>query len=107
MVQVEGSSPGGNIYGIFSAMICISVLLGLMDFSDLMILCSRPNSCCQQNLTCFDMPLLFLGFFFHERIVNKFKYVLQISAWLRPTMSNTCWQNKTLVERNRKEQKTM
>ena len=47
----------------FSAMIFISVLLGLMDFSDIEILCSRPNSRCQQNLKCFDMPLLVLGLF--------------------------------------------
>ena len=31
----------------FSAMIFISVLLGLMDFSDIVMLHSRPNSCCQ------------------------------------------------------------
>ena len=48
---------------IFSAMIFISVLLGLIDFSDIVILCSKPNSCCQQNLMCFDMPLLSLGLF--------------------------------------------
>ena len=48
---------------LFSAMIFISVLLGLMDFSDIVILCSRPNSCCQQNLKCFDMPLLSFGLF--------------------------------------------
>ena len=48
---------------LFSAMIFISVLLGLMDFSDIGILCSRPNSCCQQNRKCFDMPLLSLGLF--------------------------------------------
>ena len=41
-----------------SAMIFISVLSGPMDFSDIVILCSRPNSCCQQNLKCSDMPLL-------------------------------------------------
>ena len=41
---------------IFSAMIFISVLLGLMYFSDILILCGRPNSCYQQNLECFDMP---------------------------------------------------
>ena len=29
-------------------------MLGLMDFSDTAILCSRPNSCCQQNPKCFD-----------------------------------------------------
>ena len=40
----------------FSAMIFISVL-GLMDFSDIAILCSTPNSCCQQNPKCFDKLL--------------------------------------------------
>ena len=59
MVQVEGSSPGGDIHEIFfSAMIFISVLLGLMDFSDIVY---YANSCCQQNLTCFYMSLLSLG----------------------------------------------
>ena len=48
----------------FSAMIFISGLLSLMDFSDIVILCSRPNSCCQQNLKCcFDMSSLSLGLF--------------------------------------------
>ena len=47
----------------FSAMIFISVLLGPMDFNDIVMLHSRPNSCCQQNLKCFDMPLLSLGLF--------------------------------------------
>ena len=37
--------------------------VSLMDFSDVVILCSRPNSCCQQNLKCFDMPLLSSGLF--------------------------------------------
>ena len=46
----------------FSAMIFISVLLGLMGFSDIVMLRSRPNSCCQQDLKCSDMPLLSLGF---------------------------------------------
>ena len=64
MVQAEGSSPGKDTYQtFFLAMIFISVLLGLIDFSDIMMLCSGPNSCCQQNLTCFDMPLLSLGLF--------------------------------------------
>ena len=35
-------------------------MLGLMDFSDLAILCNRPNNCCQQNLKCFDEPLFSL-----------------------------------------------
>ena len=59
MVQAEGSSPGGHLSSIFTAMIFfISVLSGLMDFSDIVMLRSRPTSCCQQNLKCFDMPLL-------------------------------------------------
>ena len=64
VVQAEGSSPGGDTYQtFFSATIFISVLLGLMDFSDTVVLLSGPNSCCQQNLKCFDMPLLSLGLF--------------------------------------------
>ena len=64
VVQAEGSSPGGDTYQtFFSAMIFISVLSGLIDFSDIMMLCSGPNICCQQNLKCFDMPLLSLGLF--------------------------------------------
>ena len=34
MVQAEGSILGGDTYQNFSAMIFISVLLGLIDFSD-------------------------------------------------------------------------
>ena len=30
---------------IFLAMIFVSVLLGLMDFGDILILCGGPNSC--------------------------------------------------------------
>ena len=56
-MQVEGSSPAGDAYEMFfSAMIFTSVLLGLKDFSDIMILGITPDSCCQQNLMCFDMP---------------------------------------------------
>ena len=61
MVQAEGSSPGGDTYQNFSAMILISV--GLIDFSDIVMLGRGPDSCCQQNLKCFDMPLLSLGLF--------------------------------------------
>ena len=62
VVQAEGSNPGGDTYQtLFSAMIFISVLFGLIDFSDVVMLCSGPNSCCQQNLKSFDMPLLSLG----------------------------------------------
>ena len=59
MVLAEGSSPGGDTYQFFSVMIFMSVLLGLMDFSDIVILCNTPNSCCEQNLKCFDMPLYY------------------------------------------------
>ena len=50
----------------FSAIIFILVLLGLIDLSDIVTLCNRPNSCYQQTvnwLKCFDMPLLSLGLF--------------------------------------------
>ena len=50
---------GGDIYQNFSTMI-FSVLLGLIDFSDIVMLGSGPNSCCQQNL---NVPLLSLGLF--------------------------------------------
>ena len=64
MVQAEGSSPGGDTYQtLLSAIIFISVLLGLIDFSDIVLLRSGPDSCCQQNLKCFDMPLLSVGLF--------------------------------------------
>ena len=64
MVQAEGSSPGGDTYQtFFSGLIFISVLLGLIDLSDIVMLRSEPNSCCQQNLKCFDMLLLSLGLF--------------------------------------------
>ena len=41
VVQAEGSSPGGQT--LFSAMIFISVLLGPIDFSDIVMLRSGPN----------------------------------------------------------------
>ena len=65
VMQAEGSSPGGDSYQtlFFSAMILISVLLGLINFSDIVMLHSGPNSCCQQNFKCFDMLLLSSGLF--------------------------------------------
>ena len=63
VVQAEGSATYTKY---FSAMIFISVLLGLMDFSDIVTLCYRPNSCYQQTLNwlkCSDMPLLSLSLF--------------------------------------------
>ena len=47
VLQAEGSSTGADIHKLFSAMIFISVLLVLMDFSDFVILCSKPNGCCR------------------------------------------------------------
>ena len=52
-----------HIKHFFSAVIFISVLLGLIDFSDVVMFRSGPNSCCQQNLKCFAMPLLSSGLF--------------------------------------------
>ena len=63
MLQAEGLSPGGDIYQNFCAMIFISVLLGLINFSDIVMVGTGPNSCCQQNLKCFDMPSYSLGLF--------------------------------------------
>ena len=61
VVQAEGSSPGGDTcQTLFQQFFFISVLLGL---SDIVMLRSGPNSCYQQNLTCFDMPLSSLGLF--------------------------------------------
>ena len=34
-----------------------------IDFSDIVMLRSGPNRCCQRNLKCFDMPLLSLRLF--------------------------------------------
>ena len=46
MVQDEGSGPGGDTSQAFlSAIIFISVLSGPIDFSDIVMLRSRPNSC--------------------------------------------------------------
>ena len=38
----------------FSNDFYFSLMLGLMDFSDTAIFCSRSNSCCQQNPKCLD-----------------------------------------------------
>ena len=65
VVQVEGSSPDGDMYQVFvSSMIFqVSFFCSFFYFSDIVILCGRPNSCCQQNLKCFDMHLLSSGLF--------------------------------------------
>ena len=52
----------------------ISVLSDLMYFSDVVILCGRPNSCCQQNYKCFDMPY-YPKICFHERVAMTAKQI--------------------------------
>ena len=41
----------------------LSFMPGQVDFSDIAILCNRPNNCYQQNLKCFDEPLFSWGLF--------------------------------------------
>ena len=44
VVQAEGSSPGGGTYQtFFSAVIFMSALLGLIDFSDIVMLPTHRN----------------------------------------------------------------
>ena len=67
--------PGWRLLpNYFSAMIFISVLLGLTEFSDIVILCGRSNSCCQQNLKSFDMPY-YPQVCFHERVAMTVKQI--------------------------------
>ena len=60
MVQAEDLSPGGDTYQTFFSNDFYFSFVGLYDFSDVG---SGPNSCCHQNLKCFDIPLLSLGLF--------------------------------------------
>ena len=56
------SSPLGDVFQIrFSNYSYFSFMPGQVNFSDIAILCNRPNNCCQQNLQCFDEPLFSLG----------------------------------------------
>ena len=64
VLQAEGSRPGGNAYHFsYSNDFYFSFVRPIMDFSDTVILCFWPDDSCQQNLRCFDMPLLSLGLF--------------------------------------------
>ena len=75
MVQAKGSSPGGDTYqAFFSAMIFISVLSCLKDFSDIVMLRSRPNSRCQQNLEFFKC-LYYRKVCSHERVAMTVKQI--------------------------------
>ena len=52
MVQAEGSSPRGDVYQIsFQQWFYFSFMLGLMDFSDIAILCSRPKVVANKTLS--------------------------------------------------------
>ena len=71
-------------------------MLGQVDFSDIAILCNRPNNCCQQNLKCFDEPLFSLGLFSWKSNSNSVNYPACIicsskAGSLRPTRSKMCW----------------
>ena len=51
VVQAEGSSPSGDTYQTcFSAMIFISVLSSLIDFSDIVMLRSGPTVLANKTL---------------------------------------------------------
>ena len=55
--KVKGRAHVGMFTkSFFSSDFYFSLMLGLIDFSDTAILCSRPNSCWQQNPKCFDKP---------------------------------------------------
>ena len=45
----------------FSNEFYFSFMLGLVDLSEVAILCDRPNNCFQQNQKSFDQLLFFLG----------------------------------------------
>ena len=63
LVQAEGSSLGGDTYQTFFNNEFYFSFVRPNRLSDIVMLCSGPNSCGQQNLKCFDMPLLSLGLF--------------------------------------------
>ena len=43
----------------FSNDFCFSFMSDLMDFSDIAVFCSMPNSCCQQNPVLISLCNLF------------------------------------------------
>ena len=65
-MQVEGN-PGWRYIQFLSAIIFISVLFGLMDFSDKVILYSRPKTL--SVLICLSLD------FFHERVATTVKQI--------------------------------
>ena len=72
-----GFEPTGRRFQIRSSnCFYLSFMLGQVNFSDISILCNRPNNCCQQNLKCFDEHLFSLGLS-HERAT-----ISQLTIWL-------------------------
>ena len=65
MVQLVGSSPPGDIFQVhyFYVSFQLSFMLSQVNFSDIAILCNRPNNCCQQDFKFFDEPLFSLALF--------------------------------------------
>ena len=47
---VDSSPPGRRLLDLFQQLFYLSLMLGQVYFSDIAILCNRPNNCCQQNL---------------------------------------------------------
>ena len=63
VVLGESSRPLGDCaFTSFSNDLHLSFMLGIMDFSDIVILCNRPN-CCQQDNKSYDQPLFTTGLF--------------------------------------------
>ena len=59
-----GFEPTGRRFpDSFQQFFYLSFMPGQVNFSDIVILCNRPNNCCLQNLKCFDEPLFSLGLF--------------------------------------------
>ena len=64
VVGGEGSCPRGDVYQIFfHQWFLFQFMLGPMDFSDTAIVCSRLNSCWQQNLLISLYNIFSLGLF--------------------------------------------
>ena len=64
VVQGVGPSPSGDdFWNCFNNYFYLSFMLRHVDFSDIAIMCNRPNNCWKQNLKCFDEPLFSLRLF--------------------------------------------
>ena len=72
--KLTGSSPGGDTYQNFSAMIFISVLLGQIDFSDVVMLGSGPIVVANKTLSVL-ICLYYRQVCFHERVAMTVKQI--------------------------------